>query len=227
MKKKNEKQKVIIDLEFNGLPRYNYDPEIVQVKLYNTSNGQSAIENFYHSRRYQSGALSKTGNLSGKHRFSAKALEKLLKKVDATFDDEFVGFAIETDRTILCHYGVFLNYVQDIQSDLLRSKFDKEIIFHGRCMESCYRIVLGKEISVSHGGIDELMAIVDLYNVVKTMRLKKYMKFFPFGDMAGMPLADYVVEYRRKADGYRYNNGDALADSLTHYIDLLNEDEWW
>jgi len=40
----------------------------------------------------------------------------------------------------------------------------------------------------------------------------------PHGHCAGMPISQYTSNYRRSADGYRYNNSDLLAKSLTARI---------
>ena len=42
-----KKQKIIIDFEFNGLPRYNFEPEITQVKMKNLTNGVAVGQVFH------------------------------------------------------------------------------------------------------------------------------------------------------------------------------------
>lgn len=75
--------------------------------------------------------------------------------------------------------------------------------------------------------MDELIMIQSLYNFVKNIDLKKRLTFMPHGHCAGMPIADYVIDYRRQADGYRFNNSDILADSLTYWIDNMEGDEYY
>lgn len=216
--------KVIIDLEFNGLPRYGFTPEINQIKIYNLTNNLFVCQNYKTKKKATIGSLLKTGEIKGDKLFNKKEFELLLKKVGATTEDNFIGFSIKTDKELLSLYNIYLSSYKDIQESLMLSKYEKTIAREGRSMETCYALVTGKIITPSHNGLEELNALVELYKKTEKLRHKKYLTVYPWGEQAGMPLVLYVEENRRRADGYRYNNEDVLATSLDYYIENNN---WW
>lgn len=224
---KTIKNKVIIDFEFNGLPRHNFEPEISQVKAFCLETGIKICANYRTRKAPQIGALLKTGKITGKKLFNKREFNLLLKEigVDDPYKAEFIGFSNKTDKSILSQYGIGLNWSEDLQETLTRSKYEKNMAINGRSMETCYYIVFEKEIAPSHGDIEELDALIEIYEATRKLRLKKYLTVYPWGDEAGMPLKEYCDYNRRRADGYRYNNNDILAISLDHTIDLL-EDLW-
>ena len=220
------KNNIIIDIEFNGLPRYNFKPEVTQVKLYNLNNNKQICLNYKTKKKAQLGSLLVTGEINGEKYFSKKELGKALKTIDASVDDNFIGFSTKTDKEILWSYSIELNYNEDLQETLMRSKYERKMAYNGRSMETCYYILMGKPIEVSHNGIEELSPLVEMYHQTRGLRLKKYLTVYPWGTEAGMPLKDYIESFRRRADGYRYNNNDILAESLDHYVEIIEDWDW-
>ncbi len=51
------------------------------------------------------------------------------------------------------------------------------------------------------------------------------MSVVPFGHCSGMSISDYVQEFRKQSDGYRYNNSDAFSLSLDNAIEELEYTE--
>ena len=99
-----KKQKIIIDLEFNGLPRYHFDPEITQVKMKNLTNGKSVCHNFKTLKKgFGRGYY---GLIKGDKLFSKKEFAKLLETIGASDKDAFYGFSIETDKEVLASYDI-------------------------------------------------------------------------------------------------------------------------
>ncbi len=66
----------------------------------------------------------------------------------------------------------------------------------------------------------EIDAIRVLFDRSLTLTLKPTLTVMPFGFCRGMPLSQYVRQYRRQADGYRFNNADLLAAALSKAIPL-------
>ena len=95
-------------------------------------------------------------------------------------------------------------------------------------METCYYLLTGKEISPSHGDLEELFPLIEIYKIIYNEEIKFHnrLKYFPWGDQGGMPLAKYCEEYRRKADGYRYNNNDILAKALDYYCKKNDREQY-
>ena len=90
--------KIIIDFEFNGLPRYNFKPEITQVKMKNLTNGKSVCQNFKtHNKGFGRGYY---GLLTREKYFSRKEFVELLEIINASEQDAFYGFSIETDKEL-------------------------------------------------------------------------------------------------------------------------------
>ena len=110
-----KKQKIIIDFEFNGLPRYRFDPEIAQVKMKNLTNGKSVCHNFKTLKKgFGRGYY---GLIKGDKLFSKKEFYKLLETIGASDKDAFYGFSIETDKEVLASYDIYLSnyfYLQDL-----------------------------------------------------------------------------------------------------------------
>ena len=56
-----------------------------------------------------------------------------------------------------------------------------------------------------------------------------FMQVVPFGFCAGMDIYQYVKEYRRSADGYRFNNSNEYARSLRlaiEYTEYMDDDDF-
>ena len=211
-----KKQKIIIDFEFNGLPRYGFQPEITQVKMKNLTNGKSVCQNFKtHNKGFGQGYY---GLIKGDKLFSQKEFYKLLKTIGASDKDAFYGFSIKTDKELLSSYNIYLSTYIDIQEHLmLKKKYERPMAMGGRSLEFCYYLVTKEVVTVDHNSSDELALIEKLFFATRGKK-QKHLTVYPWGPEAGMPLDLYVDDNRRRADGYRYNNNDILAMSLNHYI---------
>ena len=220
-----KKQKIIIDFEFNGLPRYRFDPEIAQVKMKNLTNGKSVCHNFKTLKKgFGRGYY---GLIKGDKLFSKKEFYKLLETIGASDKDAFYGFSIETDKELLCSYDINLSAYVDIQEQLmLKKKYEYQIAMGGRSLEFCYYLVTKEVVTVDHNTADELALIERLFYATRGKK-QKYLTVYPWGPEAGMPLEDYIDDNRRRADGYRYNNNNLLSKSLDHYIEREEKDCNW
>lgn len=218
-----KKQKIIIDFEFNGLPRYGFMPEITQVKMKNLVNGLTVCQNFKtRTKGYGQGYY---GLIKGEKFFSQKEFYKLLKAIGASDKDAFYGFSIKTDKELLSSYNIYLSTYVDIQEHLmLKKKYERPMAMGGRSLEFCYYLVTKEVATVDHNSADELTLIERLFYATRGKK-QKHLTVYPWGPEAGMPLDLYINDNRRRADGYRYNNNDVLATSLDYYIDQA-ESSW-
>lgn len=220
-----KQQKIIIDFEFNGLPRYGFQPEITQVKMKNLTNGNAVCQNFKtHNKGFGQGYY---GLIKGDKLFSQKEFYKLLKTIGASDKDAFYGFSIETDKELLSSYNIYLSTYIDIQEQLmLKKKYERPMAMGGRSLEFCYYLVAKEVVAVDHNTADELALIERLFYATRGKK-QKYLTVYPWGPEAGMPLEDYIDDNRRRADGYRYNNNNILSKSLDHYIEREEEYNNW
>lgn len=218
-----KKQKIIIDFEFNGLPRYGFMPEITQVKMKNLTNGKSVCHNFKtHNKGFGRGYY---GLINGNKLFSQAEFYKLLEAIGASEQDAFYGFSIKTDKELLSSYNIYLSTYVDIQEHLmLKKKYERPMAMGGRSLEFCYYLVTKEVATVDHNSADELTLIERLFYATRGKK-QKHLTVYPWGPEAGMPLDLYINDNRRRADGYRYNNNDVLATSLDYYIDQA-ESSW-
>lgn len=218
-----KQQKIIIDFEFNGLPRYGFQPEITQVKMKNLTNGNAVCQNFKtHKKGFGQGYY---GLIKGDKLFSQKEFYKLLKTIGASDKDAFYGFSIKTDKELLSSYNIYLSTYVDIQEQLmLKKKYEHPMAMGGRSLEFCYYLVTKEAVTVDHNSADELTLIEKLFFATRGKK-QKHLTVYPWGPEAGMPLDLYVDDNRRRADGYRYNNNDVLATSLDYYVNQA-ESSW-
>ena len=218
-----KQQKIIIDFEFNGLPRYGFMPEITQVKMKNLTNGNAVCQNF---KTYKKGfGQGYYGLIKGDKLFSQKEFYKLLKTIGASDKDAFYGFSIKTDKELLSSYNIYLSTYIDIQEQLmLKKKYELPMAMGGRSLEFCHYLVTKEVATVDHNTADELALIERLFYATRGKK-QKHLTVYPWGPEAGMPLDLYVDDNRRRADGYRYNNNDILAISLDYYINQA-ESSW-
>ena len=218
-----KQQNIIIDFEFNGLPRYGFMPEITQVKMKNLTNGNAVCQNFKtHKKGFGQGYY---GLIKGDKLFSQKEFYKLLKTIGASDKDAFYGFSIKTDKELLSSYNICLSTYVDIQEHLmLKKKYERPMAMGGRSLEFCYYLVTKEVVTVDHNSSDELALIEKLFFATRGKK-QKHLTVYPWGPEAGMPLDLYVDDNRRRADGYRYNNNDILAISLDYYINQA-ESSW-
>ena len=212
-----KQQKIIIDFEFNGLPRYDFQPEINQIKMKNLTNGKSVCHNFKTLKKgFDRGYY---GLIKGNKLFSKKEFDKLLDAIGASDKDAFYGFSIKTDKELLSSYNIYLSTYIDIQEQLmLKKKYERPMAMGGRSLEFCYYLVAKEVVTVDHNSADELALIERLFYATRGKK-NKHLTVYPWGPEAGMPLDLYINDNRRRADGYRYNNNDVLATSLDYYID--------
>lgn len=227
-------QKVIIDCEFTGLDNtYVSDNEIVQVKMMNLRTQDVHCQSY--GSKKPIGAYGQL--LLGVKRYDEELFDKDMFRqqleainIKTSRKTIFYGYGVQQDISMLVKYDIGIEIV-DIRGLLQRSRFAERMATEGSGLESAYVIVFGKEPDhMTHDGPDELQVIYDLYR--KAIRLKKqeHIGVMPYGHCAGMPLREYVKKYRRAADGYRYNNNDLLAASLTANIPTYTawdeDDEW-
>lgn len=89
-------------------------------------------------------------------------------------------------------------------------------------MEAAYYLLTGQLPKLrSHYDEREIDLIYRIYQETRKfdpVEQNKYLTLMPWGHCAGMPIAQYIASYRKHADGYRHNNDDLLARSLTRYI---------
>jgi hypothetical protein len=221
---------IIIDLEFNTLPKYNISSEICCVLLHNVDNNKTIIKSFKTNNPICIGAKYCMGfsniNDNADSLFSKDEFISLLQAIDVEYkenDEEtiYYGFGIKTDEMVLRRYGIFFKYYGDMQDDCRRlDSLELNMCIHGSSLEVVYTLITNKQLQCTHGTDSELSALLVIYNYIEENRdgLNSFLSYFPFGDMAGMPLQKYVVDERRRADGYRYNNNDILSTSLDEYI---------
>lgn len=134
---------------------------------------------------------------------------------------------------MLKKYGVDIEIV-DLQEKIrLNSKYERDLAVGCASMEAAYTLLTGKKPPLdTHLRLAELDLVRDIYReVIKFTDCNELLTLMPHGHCAGMPISQYVSDYRRAADGYRYNNSDLLAKSLTARIPAYvssswDEDEW-
>lgn len=220
-------QNVILDFEFTGLDNsFIKDNEIIQAKAMNVATGEIYFANYFSDKAIGAHAYltHQTERYTSKdstatQKFSKQAFELMISKLSLSDSDiRFHGFSVSQDLLMLKKYGIDVD-INDIQQALQLSDFEYRIATEGRSLECVYYIVTGKIPKLkNHYGIDELHVIKELYDVAASITPNTLLFIMPHGHCAGMPIVDYVAEYRRAADGYRFNNYDILAKSLNEAI---------
>ncbi len=248
----NERVNIIVDLEFNCLPRWNQQAEICKILVLNTNNNKTYTKVFKTEKPISVGSNIcmnwSLDNSNATDLFSEnewyKALSAVLdKEVDENIYDEInlFGFGIKTDKEILSTYFRKIDYKYDYYdlSDFFRlTSKENELLMcnEGSSLECCYYYINQKPLNVNHGDDSELEAIYNIYQYVENCFINENencqyrFTIFPFGNFAGMNLVYYCEDHRRQADGYRYNNDDLLALSLNdciHRIEYAEEEEYW
>lgn len=226
----------LIDLEFTGLDNSIIDDnEIIQTKILNINNKKRIIKNFNSKK-----ALSAYAQLEHKviryedcPLFSLDELVGMLAHIDLSIDSDFWGFGVEQDIKMLAKYGCHIT-INDIRTHFQRTEFAYRMATEGSGLEPTYLIVTGEyPPKASHADFSEMILIEKLFEKMKEYNADTYMSVVPFGHCSGMLISDYVQEYRRQADGYRYNNADAFASALDAAIEELEyveddfDDEDW
>lgn len=223
----------IIDIEFTGLDNsFIGDNEIIQVKILNVSNQQNVIRNFKSKK-----PLSAHTQLEHKvvryedcPVFDLNQLVGMLTEIGLSVDADFFGFGVEQDKKMLAKYGCHVE-IEDIRTYYQKTEFAYRMATEGSGLEETYFIVIGEyPPAVSHSDFSEMILIKTLFEKMKDTEAESYMSVVPFGHCSGMTVSNYVQNYRRAADGYRYNNSDDFSLSLSNAIEELeyaNDDDDW
>jgi hypothetical protein len=222
----------IIDIEFTGLDNdFIRDNEIIQVKILNNSTGRSAIKNFNSIKKI--GAHTQLETRVERYEncpfFSREEFEKLLAQVGLTMSNQFWGFSPEMDIYMLFKYGIELN-INDIRSHYQKTNVAYRMATEGSNLEATYLIVTGDyPPACNHNELSELKIIHSLFRKMKYFEADDFMQIVPFGFCSGMSIYDYVQNYRRSADGYRFNNSNEYARSLRlaiEYTEYMDDDDF-
>lgn len=233
---------ILLDLEFTGLDNtYITDNEIVEVKMWSVYTQENATFNNMCKKFTSTKPIGIYGRMQGmpeRHTanvFSAVEFMQMLTFLGVNEGDtvHFIGFGVDTDKKMLRKYAIYpspiCDSITDIKDMLMLSHHEQTLAEQGRSMEMCYFLLTGKVFSGTHSGMAELEAIHELYMAAKDLPQKAHLEFVPFGHCAGMPIAQYVANYRRAADGHRFNNSDLFAAALHYYIeqeDMQDRDHW-
>ena len=121
---------------------------------------------------------------------------------------------------MLAKYGVNIEIV-DLQELIRRNpKYELALSIGCSSMEAAYLLLTGKKPQLkTHLSLAELSLIREIYQeTINFEDLNEHFTLMPYGHCAGMPIRQYVSAFRRAADGYRFNNNDLLAKSLTAHI---------
>jgi len=223
----------IIDVEFTGLDNsFISDNEIIQVKILNVSNQKSVIRNF-NSKKPLSAHTQlehKVVRYEGCPVFDLDQLVSMLTEIGISIDADFFGFGVEQDKKMLAKYGWHVA-IEDIRTHFQKTEFAYRMATEGSGLEETYFIVTGEyPPNASHSDFSEMVLIETLFRKMKETESESYMSVVPFGHCSGMKISEYVQNYRRAADGYRYNNSDDFSLSLSAAIEELeyaNDDEDW
>lgn len=225
---------ILIDLEFTGLDNtYVEDNQIVQLKLMDADSGKGTCINFKADKPvslYHQVYCGLDGKYPGRMRFSAKQFAKAVEKIGVKPDDErtYFGYSVSMDQAMLKKYGLEIEIV-DLQEKIrLNPKFERDLAVGCASMECAYLLLTGKKPPLdTHLRLAELDLVREIYHeVVKFTDCNELLTLMPYGHCAGMPISQYVSDYRRAADGYRLNNSDLLAKSLTAKIPAYVRSTW-
>lgn len=223
-----KKQTVIIDFEFTGLDNsFTTDNEIIQMKAMNVVTGKAICHNYTSKKNISAyGQLAHQVKKYKGDKFSIKRFHSDMERIGITLQTPvvFYGFGVQQDRLMLGKYGIRIP-INDIREMLQLSKFEQRLATEGSGLESSYLIVTGSYPDLqNHDGIKELEIIIALYEKAIKLKKKKHLTIMPHGHCSGMPLKQYISNYRRAADGYRYNNSDILSDSMNKIIDEVENE---
>lgn len=216
--------RILIDIEFTGLDNsYISDNEIIQLKMKNMNNGKIFIKNYGSNKELTAHVQLEHGvKKYNEPLFNYLEFEYAITSINAEFSDIYIGFGVQKDIEMLKKYEIPIENIIDIREILQRSKHEVRIATEGSGLEEIYLIATGKSPSlISHSSFDELLLIEELFHIAMTIEKNEFLSVMPHGHCAGMPISQYIEQYRRAADGYRYNNSDILSESISHWIDIL------
>ena len=229
---------ILIDLEFTGLDNtYIQDNEIVQLKLMDADTARGVCIDFSAQKPvslYHRVHCSLDGSYPGAMRFSVEQFARALEEIGVRPADErqYFGYSVSTDVAMLRKFGVEIEIV-DLQDKIrLSPQYERELAVGCSSMEAAYALLTGKKPPLdTHLKLAELDLVREIYQqVMRITECNERLTLMPYGHCAGMPISQYVRDYRRAADGYRYNNSNLLAESLTTvipaYDSYANDDEW-
>lgn len=223
----------LIDFEFTGLDSdFITNNEIIQVKVRHLGTGKSVLRNFRSDQ-----PLTAHVRLSHKverypgGKFSSEELTAVLTEAGCNAATEFWGWSISEDVKMLKKYDIEMR-IADIQERLrLTEEFETRMAVEGSGLEAVYLLATEAIVTIDHAGTDELDVIHKLYDVAQALIPRKHLTIMPYGFARGMKIGDYIARHRRQADGYRFNNSDLLAASLTAAISAreyyFDDDEDW
>jgi len=224
----------LIDIEFTGLDNtFQKDNEIVQLKLMDADSGAGVCVN-YKSLKPVSLYHQINEGMNGKYRgrtyFSKESFAKALCKIGINWDDpiKYFGYSVGMDRSMLLKYGLDIGIIDLQELIRLNPMYENELAMGCASMETAYLLLTGKKpLLKSHMNLTELGLIREIYREVSGFsELNELLTLMPYGHCAGMPITQYVSEFRRSADGYRFNNTDLLAKSLTARIAVYVFSSW-
>ena len=217
---------VIIDFEFTGLDNnFITDNEIIwmsfldiETKEKNSFIFDSKKENWIWSFLVNEITREKQ---NWKEFFSKEFFEKIFWK---DFENiKFVWFWNKSDEKMLKKYWISISII-DIQDNLRKMvEYEEQLASNGSSLETCYFIVLWKRLKHKHTSTFEVESMFKIFKKMFKNMVKEYLEYVPYWPFAGMLIEDFVLENRKMADGYRYNNSDSYAESLDHHI-YLNEE---
>lgn len=213
--------KVLIDLEFTGLDNsYTTDNEIIQVKVYNLDKNIGILRNF-NSKKQLSAYTQlehKVKRYEDQNLFCKSELLEMMNVIEADLDCEFYGFGVDQDKSMLSKYDINQPII-DIRTHYQMSNVARRMATEGSGLEPTYLIVTGNyPAQVSHASFSEMLLIEELYRKMESFKANEIMQIVPHGHCSGMAITDYVIENRRQADGYRFNNYDLFAIALDNAI---------
>lgn len=217
---------ILIDLEFTGLDNtFIQDNEIVQLKLMDADTGDGICIDFRANKpvsHYHQLHCGLEGEYPGQASFTAAAFETALERIGVTPESErrYFGYSVSTDAAMLKKYGVKIEIVDFQERIRLNPEYEQQMAVGGSSMEAAYLLLTGNRPPLdTHFSLAELALIREIYQRVMAFPDgNALLSVMPYGHSAGMPIAEYVAKYRRAADGYRFNNSDLLAKSLTARI---------
>jgi hypothetical protein len=210
----------LIDFEFTGLDSdFITTNEIIQAKLKHLGTGKSVVGNFASEQPLTAHVrLTHQVERYPGEKFSSEALASLLAEAGCNADTEFWGWSVGEDKKMLRKYGIEMK-IADIQERLrLTDEYEARMAVEGSGLEAVYFLATGAIVTFDHASEQELEVIQKLYEVAQALKPREHLTVVPYGFARGMRISDYVVNYRRQADGYRFNNTDLLAASLTAAI---------
>lgn len=221
-------RRIILDLEFTGLDNdYIKDNEIISLSWLDMDTGEKWSYLYGATRSITTGASFITWitdeKIKGLPLFSAETFFALFDTVNC----EFYGFGNSTDQKMLGKYGIWIDFV-DLQWEMRKNtQYEEKMALEGCSFECCYFYATGKKFQKLHSETNEVEAMFELYNKLQEADAsvkKDFISIVPFGRFAGMSIEQVVLEERRFADGYRYNNNDPFADALSMQM-YYNEEE--